>query len=863
MNTAQIRQAFFEYFQKHHHQVIPSSSLIPGNDPTLLFTNAGMVQFKETFLGLEPRPYTRAVTAQCCVRAGGKHNDLDNVGYTARHHTFFEMLGNFSFGDYFKRDAIQYAWEFLTKVLGLPPERLWITVFHEDKEAEDIWLNEMKVSSQRFSRCGEKDNFWSMGDTGPCGPCTEIFYDHGPEIAGGPPGSPEEDGDRYVEIWNLVFMQFNRDRHGKLHPLPKPSVDTGMGLERIAAVVQGVHNNYHIDLFTTLIESIIALKPDIDKNSNSLKVIADHIRSCCFLIKDGVTPSNEGRGYVLRRIIRRAIRHGNQLGLELPFFYRLVKPLIDVMGDAYPDLANSQTQLETVLKKEEEKFADTISQGLTLLKAELSQLSGKVIPGELAFKLYDTYGFPVDLTADIAREYQMTVDMAEFDACMTRQREQSQSASQFAIDYHDMPVIEQESAFHGYDADSIQAKITYLTKDNQPVLQLSEGESGLVVLDSTPFYAESGGQIGDQGTIESDEGVFEVEDTQKIGQAIVHQGKVLSGVLSMKDTVSARVNAQRRDAIRLNHTATHLVHEALKQCLGESVQQKGSLVNDTITRFDFSYHQALSPEQIQQVEDIVNEVIRANIPVATDVMSMDAAKKAGAVALFGEKYGDKVRVLSVGDYSKELCGGTHVNRTGDIGVFKIISEFGIASGIRRIEVVTGAYALGWLNSRLDMMQRIADTLKTGVGKVVAKTAQLVEDLKAANKEIADLKNKLAGQSSKDLVKEAVSIGTAQVLVKEMPELDSKGLRQLVDQLRSSMQNAVIMLYKIEDDKINVIAAVDKALIGGMPSAKELVQILCGKGGGRDELAQGGGPLPTDLNERLLQVDTMIKQKVSR
>ncbi len=860
MNTAQIRQAFLEYFQKHEHQVVPSSSLIPGNDQTLLFTNAGMVQFKETFLGQESRTYTRAVSSQCCVRAGGKHNDLDNVGYTARHHTFFEMLGNFSFGDYFKREAIQYAWDFLTKELGLPEDRLWVTVFQDDKEAEEIWLKDMKISPERFSRCGEKDNFWSMGDTGPCGPCTEIFYDHGPDVAGGPPGSPDEEGDRYVEIWNLVFMQYNRDKQGKLHSLPKPSVDTGMGVERIAAVVQGVHNNYDIDLFVSLIEAIIALKPDIDKNNSSLKVIADHIRSCSFLIKDGVTPSNEGRGYVLRRIIRRAVRHGHQIGLSLPFFYQLVKPLAKLMGDAYPDLVQNQTQIETILKNEEEKFAHTLSQGMSLLKAEIAELSGTVISGGIAFKLYDTYGFPVDLTADIAREHQMKVDMAEFDACMARQREQSQSASQFVLDYNEMPAIDQESAFHGYDADNIQAKITYLTKDNQPIEQLLEGEQGIVVLDSTPFYAESGGQIGDQGTIRSDGGVFEVEDTQKIGQAIIHQGKMMKGVLSMKDTVSAHVNAHRRDAIRLNHTATHLIHEALKQCLGESVQQKGSLVNDTVTRFDFSYHQAMTAEQLKQVEGLVNEVIRANIEVSTDIMSMDAAKKAGAVALFGEKYSDKVRVLSVGDYSKELCGGTHVRRTGDIGLLKIISESGIASGIRRIEIVTGAYALEWVNNRLDMMQGIADILKTGVGKATTKTLQLVDDLKSANKEIEKLENKLASQSSKDLAGEAVRMGEAHVLIKEMMDMDNKGIRQLVDQLRSTMQNAVIVLYKRDGHKINVIVSVDKKLIGSLPSAKDLVQIICGKGGGRDELAQGGGLTPHDLDERIANLIQTINQK---
>ncbi|WP_040534638.1 alanine--tRNA ligase, partial [Legionella drancourtii] len=700
MNSSEIRQAFFDFFAQCGHQLVASSSLIPANDPTLLFTNAGMVQFKDLFLGLETRPYHRAVSAQRCVRAGGKHNDLENVGYTARHHTFFEMLGNFSFGDYFKREAIQFAWDFLTRVLGLPEERLWVTVYKDDQEAEDIWLKEMKVSATRFSRCGEKDNFWSMGDTGPCGPCTEIFYDHGPEIAGGPPGSPDEDGDRYIEIWNLVFMQFNRDKDGNLHPLPKPSVDTGMGLERLAAVVQGVHSNYEIDSFQYLIKAIAKLGDVTDLNHTSLKVIADHIRSCAFLIADGVIPGNEGRGYVLRRIIRRAVRHGNKLGLPTPFFAQLVQPLIDVMGDAYPELITAKAHIEKVLIQEENQFARTLEQGLRLLQEQMHSLGGQEITGQIAFKLYDTYGFPVDLTADIAREQGLYVDMDGFNQLMQQQREQSQAASQFTIDYHAASQLDHQSDFHGYEKEIMEGRVIAILQDDVEVQSLSIGMKGAIVLDHTPFYAESGGQVGDRGFLIGEDNLrFRVDDTQKNGQAIVHYGEVTEGTMIVDQFISAQIDVQRRNAIRLNHTATHLLHAALKTIVGPQVQQKGSLVDAERARFDFSNFEALTTGQIREIEILVNEQIRANHEVVTRVMDIESAKKSGAVALFGEKYANDVRVLSMGEFSKELCGGTHARRTGDIGLFKIVAEYGIASGVRRIDLVTGSYALVWVNEQ--------------------------------------------------------------------------------------------------------------------------------------------------------------------
>lgn len=858
MKSSEIRQAFFDYFVQRGHQQVASSSLIPGNDPTLLFTNAGMVQFKDLFLGLESRPYQRAVTAQRCVRAGGKHNDLENVGYTARHHTFFEMLGNFSFGDYFKREAIRFAWDFLTQELKLPAERLWVTVYKDDQETADIWLNEMGVSDQRFSRCGEKDNFWSMGDTGPCGPCTEIFYDHGPEIAGGPPGSPDEEGDRYIEIWNLVFMQFNRDKEGHLHPLPKPSVDTGMGLERLAAVVQGVHSNYEIDSFQYLIHAIAALGHGIDINHTSLKVIADHIRSCAFLITDGVIPGNEGRGYVLRRIIRRAVRHGNKLGLETPFFSRLVQPLITVMGDAYPELTASKALIEKILVQEENQFERTLEQGLRLLQEQIQDLSGQEISGATAFKLYDTYGFPIDLTADIAREHNMQVDMQGFNQLMQHQREQSQAASQFTIDYHASSQLDQQSEFHGYEHDSMNGQIIALLQEGKETKSLSEGMKGAVILDKTPFYAESGGQVGDKGIIQGAGFSFRVDDTQKVGQAIVHHGQVVEGALALNQSVKAEVDHLRRDAIRLNHSATHLLHAALKTVVGPHVQQKGSLVDADRARFDFSHFEGLTPAQIQEIESLVNDQIRANHEIVTRVMDIETAKQSGAVALFGEKYTDAVRVLSMGEFSKELCGGTHARRTGDIGLFKILAEYGVASGVRRVELVTGLSVLAWVREQQNLLEEVAATLKTTVNNIPEKLSQLVLESKRLEKEIAKLQSEKAQKSGADLLSEVEQINGINLLVKQLDGIDNQAMRTTLDQLKSSLESAVIVLFSVDKDKMNVIAGVSKNIIGKAPGAASLVRHLCGKGGGRDDMAQGGGVVPNDLNEKITQIRAMIQ-----
>lgn len=859
MKSSEIRQAFLNYFVQRGHQIVASSSLVPSNDPTLLFTNAGMVQFKDLFLGLETRSYQRAATAQRCVRAGGKHNDLENVGYTARHHTFFEMLGNFSFGDYFKREAIQYAWEFLTEVLHIPAERLWVTVYKEDLEAEDIWLKEMKVSPERFSRCGEKDNFWSMGDTGPCGPCTEIFYDHGPEVAGGPPGSPDEDGDRYIEIWNLVFMQFNRDREGHLHPLPKPSVDTGMGLERLAAVIQGVHSNYEIDSFQYLIKAIAQLGQDIDLNHTSLKVIADHIRSCSFLIVDGVLPSNEVRGYVLRRIIRRAVRHGNKLGLPSPFFSKLVQPLIDVMGDAYPELINSKAHIERILQQEENQFTRTLEQGLRLLQDHIKNLQGQELSGEVAFKLYDTYGFPIDLTADIIREQGLHIDMEAFNQLMQQQREQSQAASQFTTDYHAVSQLDHQSEFHGYEKESMEAKIIGLLQEGNEVKSINKGAKGAVILDHTPFYAESGGQVGDKGLLIGKEFTFQVDDTQKVGQAVVHYGKVIKGELTLDLLIHAQVDNIRRDAIRLNHTATHLLHAALKKIVGQHVQQRGSLVDAERARFDFSHFEALTPQQIQQIEEVVNAQIRANNEVITQVMDIESAKQSGAVALFGEKYSDAVRVLSMGDFSKELCGGTHARRTGDIGLFKIVAEYGIASGIRRIEMVTGRYALAWVNEQLGFMNNLAATLKTTPNSLQEKVSQLLLDNKNQEKMIAKLLSEKAQKSGADILGEIEEIKGINLLIKQLEGMDSQTMRHTMDQLKSRIDSAVIILFTIEQNKMNVIAGVSKNIIGKAPSAAQLVRHLCGKGGGRDDMAQGGGGVPEDLNSKIKEIKEMIEK----
>ncbi|MGC1182648.1 alanine--tRNA ligase [Legionella sp.] len=858
MKSSEIRQAFFDYFAQHGHQLVESSSLIPGNDPTLLFTNAGMVQFKDLFLGLETRPYQRAVTAQRCVRAGGKHNDLENVGYTARHHTFFEMLGNFSFGDYFKREAIKFAWDFLTQVLGLPEERLWITVYKDDHEAEDIWLKEMKVSATRFSRCGEKDNFWSMADTGPCGPCTEIFYDHGPEIAGGPPGSPDEDGDRYIEIWNLVFMQFNRDKNGNLHPLPKPSVDTGMGLERLAAVVQGVHSNYEIDSFQYLIKSIAKLGNISDLHHTSLKVIADHIRSCAFLIADGVIPGNEGRGYVLRRIIRRAVRHGNKLGLATPFFFKLVQPLSTLMGDAYPELITSRTYIEKILTQEENQFARTLEQGLRLLKEQIHLLGSEEIPGEIAFKLYDTYGFPIDLTADIAREHGLSVDINSFNLLMQQQRKQSQAASRFTTDYA-APALEHQSDFHGYEKEAMEGKVISLLHDGEEVCSLGDGMQGIIILDHTPFYAESGGQVGDKGFLLGENKVrFRVDDTQKNGQAIAHYGEVVEGTLSVDQFVTAQIDVKRRNAVRLNHTATHLLHAALKTLIGPQVQQKGSLVDAERARFDFSHSEALSPAQIHEIQILVNDQIRANNEVVTQLMDIESAKKSGAVALFGEKYANDVRVLSMGTFSKELCGGTHAQRTGDIGLFKIISEYGIASGVRRIELITGAYALTWVDEQQSLLGNLASLLKTTATNLPDKVAQLILDSKNQEKEIAKLQSEKARKSGADLANEAEKINGVNLLVKQLEGATNQILRSTLDQLKSKIDSAVIVLFAVEQGKINVIAGVSKNMLGRVPSAAALVRHLCGKGGGRDDMAQGGGVVPIDLEEKIAEIKEMVR-----
>ena len=863
MKSSDIRQAFFDYFAAHGHHVVASSSLVPTNDPTLLFTNAGMVQFKDTFLGLESRSYKRAVSAQRCVRAGGKHNDLENVGYTARHHTFFEMLGNFSFGDYFKREAIAYAWEFLTGVLKLPAERLWITVYQDDDEAADIWLKEMGVSAERFSRCGEKDNFWSMGDTGPCGPCTEIFYDHGADIAGGPPGSPEADGDRYIEIWNLVFMQFNRDKEGHLHPLPKPSVDTGMGLERIAAVVQGVHNNYEIDSFQHVIRVIAKMANKVDLSHPSLKVIADHIRACSFLIADGVMPSNEGRGYVLRRIIRRAVRHGNKLGLPTPFFCHLVEPLARVMGEAYPELVTQQVQIERVLAQEENQFARTLEQGLRLLQEQIQALKGKEIAGEVAFKLYDTYGFPLDLTADIAREQGLHINMQAFDQCMQQQREQSQSASQFSVDYSESNSLTVASTFHGYDHDLLQSHVIAMLNDGKNVTQLTAGTKAAIVLADTPFYAESGGQVGDRGQLVSEHAVFRVDDTQKVGQAIVHYGELVTGELLLQQSVKAEVDTARRDAIRLNHTATHLLHAALKTIVGDHVQQKGSLVDADRARFDFSHYEALTAIQLQQLEILVNDKIRANDPVVTTLMSIDEAKQSGAMALFGEKYSDVVRVLTLGDFSKELCGGTHARRTGDIGLFKITAEYGVASGVRRIEMVTGYFALQWMHGQLRVLDEVAAQLKTTTSHVVDKVSQYLQEAKLQEKELARLKQKVATQSGNALLSEVQKIGEVNLLIKQVDHLDGQGLRALLDQLKSNLESAVIVLISVSQHKMNVVAGVSKAILGKVPSASMIVKHLCGKGGGRDDMAQGGGSVPDDLESKVAQISKMVDEQQIR
>jgi len=865
-SSADIRTAFLEFFRSKGHEVVPSSALVPASDPTLLFTNAGMVQFKDVFLGREKRGYVRAASAQRCVRAGGKHNDLENVGYTARHHTFFEMLGNFSFGDYFKREAIQLAWEFLTEVVKLPAERLWVTVFDQDDEAADIWLKEIGIDPQRFARIGAKDNFWSMGDTGPCGPCSEIFYDHGPEVAGGPPGTPEEDGDRYIEIWNLVFMQYDRDASGELKPLPKPSVDTGMGLERLAAVLQGVHSNYEIDLFQNLIKAAAGLAGVADLEDKSLRVIADHIRACAFLIVDGVIPSNEGRGYVLRRIVRRAVRHGHQLGLREPFFYKLVAPLADEMGDAYPELVSAQSQVQRVLQQEEARFAETLDHGMKILEETIVALSGNVIPGDAVFKLYDTYGFPVDLTADIARERGLSLDMQGFEAEMNAQRERARAASTFGDVHAGGLQIECSSEFTGYERLQDESRVAALFSDGQAVEVLNAGDEGLVVLDHTPFYAESGGQVGDRGILQIGEtGLFEVTDTRKQGEgAIAHIGRVARGSVSLGADVVAQVDSERRAATRLNHSATHLMHAALRQVLGEHVQQKGSLVDPERLRFDFSHFEPVSPQQLHQIETLVNDHIRGNAAVETRIMPVDQAMQMGAMALFGEKYGDEVRVLSIGDFSVELCGGTHVTRAGDIGLFKIVSETGIAAGVRRIEAVTGAAALSYVDEAEKNLGTVAGLVKAGRDEAAAKVAQLLDRNRRLEKELEALKARLASSQGNDLMNQAQQVGGISVLAARLEGADAKTLRDTVDQLKNKLGAAAIILGAVQGDKVSLVAGVTKAETDRI-KAGELVNHVAtqvgGKGGGRPDLAQAGGSQPHKLDAALASVPDWVAGQI--
>jgi alanyl-tRNA synthetase len=871
--SAELRQKFLDYFKANGHEVVASSSLVPGNDPTLLFTNAGMVQFKDVFLGRDKRDYTRATSSQRCVRAGGKHNDLENVGYTARHHTFFEMLGNFSFGDYFKQDAIRYAWEFLTREVGLPEDRLWVTVYAEDDEAADIWLKQIGVDENRFSRIGDKpggkqyesDNFWAMGDTGPCGPCTEIFYDHGEDIPGGPPGTPEEDGDRYIEIWNLVFMQYNRSSDGELHNLPAPSVDTGMGLERLAAIMQGVHNNYDIDLFRHLIKAAADATGTSDLQSKSLRVIADHIRSCAFLITDGVMPSNEGRGYVLRRIIRRAARHGHKLGMTDPFFYKLVEPLRDEMGAAYPELVAASENVIRVLKLEEERFAETLDQGMRILEADISNMEGKTISGETAFRLYDTYGFPIDLTADIARERKLTVDHAGFEVAMDQQRERARTASQFGVDYSQTIEVDEDTVFSGYEKIEQNSKILQLFVEGEQVDQIGVDQRAVVVLDETPFYAESGGQVGDTGKLITENAVFLVEDTQKQGKAFLHIGIMDSGSLSKGDSVHAEINNTLREAIKRNHSATHLMHAALRNVLGEHVQQKGSLVTAERTRFDFSHFEPVTREQIYAIERQVNEEIMRNIETTDVEMPLEQAKKAGAMALFGEKYDDMVRVVSMGDYSTELCGGVHVERSGDIGFFKIVAETGIAAGVRRIEAVTGNGAVSWAEQRESQIDAIADTLKSSRDEVEGKVRQLVERLREQEKTLLQLKSKMASQAGTDLSAQAEEVNGVNVLAAKLDGADSKALRDTMDQLKNKLGSAAIVLISEDDGKVRVVAGVTRDKTSVI-KAGDLVNVAAaevgGKGGGRPDMAQAGGSQPENIDKALNAARVWLHQKLA-
>ncbi|TDB48829.1 alanine--tRNA ligase [Photorhabdus khanii] len=874
-STAEIRQAFLDFFHTKGHQVVPSSSLVPNNDPTLLFTNAGMNQFKDVFLGQDKRSYSRATTAQRCVRAGGKHNDLENVGYTARHHTFFEMLGNFSFGDYFKHDAISYAWELLTGKdwFNLPKEKLWVTVYQTDNEAYDIWQNEVGIPAERIIRIGDNkgapyasDNFWQMGDTGPCGPCTEIFYDHGDHIWGGPPGSPEEDGDRYIEIWNIVFMQFNRHVDGTMEPLPKPSVDTGMGLERIAAVLQHVNSNYEIDLFCELIAAVAGVTGATDDLSNkSLRVIADHIRSCAFLICDGVIPSNENRGYVLRRIIRRAIRHGNMLGAKDTFFYKLVAPLIEVMGAAGEELKRQQTIVEQVLRTEEEQFARTLERGLQLLDDELSRLSGDILDGETAFRLYDTYGFPVDLTADVCRERNIKVDEDGFAVAMESQRRRARESSGFGTDYNELIKVDERSDFSGYDHNEQQAVVTAIFHNGELVNQIQAGEEAIIILDQTTFYAESGGQVGDRGILSNNDCVFDVADTQKYSRAIGHIGKLAKGTLSVNNKVNAVIDIERRDAIRLNHSATHLLHAALRQILGEHVSQKGSLVNDKYLRFDFSHFEAMKPEQIRQVEDLVNAEVRKNSPIVTELMDLEAAKTKGAMALFGEKYEEQVRVLSMGNFSTELCGGTHASRTGDIGLFRITTESGTAAGIRRIEAITGKKALESVHQQANLLQDIAQLVKGDINNLSEKVRVTLDKTKALEKELQQLKDQQATQESSSLASKAKDFNGVKLLVSQLSNTEPKMLRTMVDDLKNQLGSAIIVLSTISDDKVSLIVGVTKDLTARIKAGElisSVAQQIGGKGGGRPDMAQAGGPDVKALPSALDSVEEWVASRLT-
>jgi len=865
MTSSEIRASFLEFFRKNGHTVVPSSSLVPGNDPTLLFTNAGMVQFKDVFLGKDVRDYSRAATSQRCVRAGGKHNDLENVGYTARHHTFFEMLGNFSFGDYFKKEAIHFAWNFVTGTLGIPKDRLWVTVFRDDDEAERIWTEEIGIDPTRCTRMGEKSNFWQMGETGPCGPCSEIFYDHGADIPGGPPGSPDEDGDRYVEIWNLVFMQYERSSDGVLTPLPKPSVDTGMGLERVAAVMQGVHSNYDIDLFKALIQAAAAVTGSADLESSSLRVIADHIRASTFLIIDGVVPSNEGRGYVLRRIIRRAIRHGYKLGQSQPFFHKLVPTLVREMGGYFTELIAGEARAIKILAQEEERFAETLTRGMALLDAEAAKLTSSVIPGETVFKLYDTYGFPADLTADVARERGLSIDQAGFDAAMEAQRTRAQAASKFGAESRDTVKLDGKTIFSGYERLADEGVVTGLIVDGALVPLVREGQSARVVLDHTPFYAESGGQTGDAGILVSSNARFVVTDTLKLGAAHAHIGQLESGELRLGDRLQARVDEKRRGAVVLNHSATHLLHAALRKVLGKHVQQKGSLVAPDRLRFDFSHAQALTPAELRQVEQLVNDEIRSNAPAETRLMAFDDAVAAGAMALFGEKYESEVRVLSLGDFSVELCGGTHVSRAGDIGLFKIVSEGGVAAGVRRIEAVTGQAAYEWVVETEHLLRDVAALVRGGRDDVEAKVRELIERSRRLDKEVQQLKAKLASGQGGDLSTQAKDVGGIKVVAAKIADADAKSLRAAVDDLKAKLGSSVIVLATVQDGKVVLVAGVSADLLGRLKAGDIVGAVAAqvgGKGGGRADFAQAGGTQPENLDPALAGVEALVSSRLA-